>query len=61
MFKRLTSIFLTDLKNVEEGQDLAEYGLLVGFIALIVLIGASLLGQNLLTYFQNLATWVTSW
>lgn len=39
----------------EKGQDLAEYGLLVGFIAIIVVVGASLLGDNLLAFFQFLA------
>ncbi len=39
----------------EAGQDLAEYGLLVGFIAIVVVVGASLLGDNLLAFFQFLA------
>lgn len=40
----------------ENGQDLAEYGLLVGFIAIVVVVGASLLGDSLLALFQRLAT-----
>lgn len=42
----------------EKGQDLSEYGLLVGFIAIVVLAGAILFGQNLLAYFNELANLV---
>ncbi len=45
----------------EEGQDLAEYALLIGLIALIVLGAVTLLGSNLSTVFQSLATQVGDW
>jgi pilus assembly protein Flp/PilA len=38
----------------EGGQDLTEYGLLVGFIALVVIAGAALFGTNLLAFWNSL-------
>ena len=45
----------------EEGQDLAEYALLIGLIALVVLIAVTLLGQNLSTLFSDIASEVGGW
>jgi pilus assembly protein Flp/PilA len=45
----------------EEGQDLTEYGLLVAFIAFIVIAGVTLFGQNLLAYYNLLAGEVGGW
>jgi pilus assembly protein Flp/PilA len=39
----------------EEGQTMAEYGLLVAFIALVALIGATLLGTSLKGFFTSIA------
>jgi pilus assembly protein Flp/PilA len=39
----------------EEGQTMAEYGLLIAFIALVALLGATLLGTSLKTFFTSLA------
>ena len=39
----------------EEGQDMAEYGILLAVIALIVVAGATLLGGNLNTMFGEVA------
>ena len=39
----------------EEGQTMAEYGLLIAFIALVALVGVTLLGGNLKTFFNNVA------
>ena len=45
----------------ERGQDLAEYALLIGLIALIVILAVTLLGNQISTIFtaiaNNLATW----
>lgn len=49
------------LRTNEKGQDLAEYGLLIGVIALIVIVGAALVGTNLLTFFNGLATTIAGW
>jgi len=45
----------------EEGQDLAEYALLIGLIALVVLAAVTLLGGNLSTLFDTIAAEVGSW
>jgi pilus assembly protein Flp/PilA len=45
----------------EEGQDLAEYALLIGLIALVVLIAVTILGQNLSGLFSAIAAEVGSW
>jgi pilus assembly protein Flp/PilA len=47
--------------NTEEGQDLAEYGLLLGLIAVVVMIAVGLLGDSLLGYFNVLAASVEGW
>lgn len=39
----------------EEGQDLTEYAMLVAFIAFIVLVGVTLFGNNLLTWWNSVA------
>jgi pilus assembly protein Flp/PilA len=48
-------------KRSEKGQDLAEYALLIGLIALIVILAVTLLGEQISTVFsaiaQNLASW----
>lgn len=49
------------LRTNEKGQDLAEYGLLIGVIALIVIVGAALVGTNLLTFFNNLGATIAGW
>ena len=47
--------------NTEEGQDLAEYGLLLGFLAVVVMIAVMLLGDSLLGFFDVLASAVEGW
>ena len=39
----------------EEGQTMAEYGLLIAFIAIVALIGIGLLGGSLKDFFTNIA------
>jgi pilus assembly protein Flp/PilA len=39
----------------EEGQTMAEYGLLIAFIAIIALVGVGLLGTSLNSFFTTLA------
>jgi pilus assembly protein Flp/PilA len=39
----------------EEGQTMAEYGLLIAFIAIVALVGVTVLGTSLSTFFNNLA------
>lgn len=39
----------------QAGQTMAEYGILIAVIAIIVIVGATLLGGNLKTLFNNTA------
>ena len=52
---------ITVRKSSEKGQDLAEYAILIGLIALVVLLAVTLLGTNLSQVFFNLATDVGNW
>jgi pilus assembly protein Flp/PilA len=42
----------------EEGQTMAEYGLLIAFIAIVALVGVTVLGTNLKTFFNTVASQV---
>ena len=46
---------LTRLWTNEEGQDLAEYALLIALIALVVIGAVTLLGTNITAVFNNIA------
>jgi Flp pilus assembly pilin Flp len=50
-----TSLILFFDKS-EKGQDLSEYGLLVGFIAIIILVAVTVFGQNLSAFWNRVAT-----
>ena len=56
----LTLSILNWLKN-EEGQDLAEYGLLLGFLGVVVMIAVATLGYYLLAYWGALALAIGVW
>jgi Flp pilus assembly pilin Flp len=43
-------------KHSQRGQDLAEYGLLIGFIAIVVVAGVTILGQQLHGVYQTIIT-----
>jgi Flp pilus assembly pilin Flp len=47
--------------NSDEGQDLAEYALLLGLIAVVVMVAVIALGESLLGFFTELAARVTAW
>ena len=49
------------LPKDEKGQDLAEYGMLIGVIALVVLGAVTLLGSNLDSVFDGIASEVGTW
>jgi pilus assembly protein Flp/PilA len=57
MFEYLKTL----LRSSEKGQDLAEYALLIGLIALVVILAVTLLGQNISTVFSNIATAISTW
>ena len=48
-------------KRDERGQDLAEYALLIGLIALIVILAVTLLGNEISQVFSAIATNVMMW
>lgn len=50
----MLNMILNQLKN-EEGQGMAEYGLIIAFVALIVVVGITVFGNQLSTFFTELA------
>ena len=44
----------------ERGQDVVEYGLLIATIAIVVLIGVGIFGNNINAWFLNLAGRITT-
>jgi len=52
---------ITRFIREEEGQDLAEYALLVALIAFVVILGVTTFGENLLAFFQGIAATVLGW
>jgi pilus assembly protein Flp/PilA len=54
-------LYVFNSLNSEEGQDLAEYGLLLGLIAVIVMVAVAALGNSLLGLFDRLAAAVSAW
>ncbi|OGO18770.1 MAG: hypothetical protein A2Z14_06365 [Chloroflexi bacterium RBG_16_48_8] len=61
MIQYLLSWLKTYLPKDEKGQDLSEYAMLIGVIALVVLFAVTQLGTNLSTVFQNIADEVAGW
>jgi pilus assembly protein Flp/PilA len=61
MFHYWKTLIATHLAKSEKGQDLAEYGMLLALIALIVIVGVTLLGNNLLTFFNKIGVQVGGW
>ena len=45
----------------DEGQDLAEYALLIGLIAIVAVAGVRLLGQGITNVFGQINTEIGSW
>lgn len=48
-------------KKSEKGQDLAEYALLLGLIALIVILAVTLLGTEISEIFSTIANNISQW
>ena len=48
-------------RRSEKGQDLAEYALLIGLIALIVILAVTLLGEQISIVFSTIANNISSW
>jgi pilus assembly protein Flp/PilA len=47
---------LLNLWNDESGQDMAEYAMMIGLVALAVLVAVTLLGSNVSTTFNDINT-----
>ena len=62
MSDKMLELFIAALaRKDEKGATATEYGLLVGLIALIIVVGVGLFGSNLNAFFNGLATTVGSW
>ena len=59
MFETIKTWLLS--KRSEKGQDLAEYALLIGLIALVVVLAVTLLGGNISTIFSQIANEIGGW
>jgi Flp pilus assembly pilin Flp len=57
MFHLLMNLLPKD----EKGQDLSEYALLIGLIALVVMLAVEFLGGGLAGVFSNIGSEVASW
>jgi pilus assembly protein Flp/PilA len=47
---------LAQLRSDDRGVTSVEYGLMVALIAIVIIVAVTLLGQNLSTLFNNVAT-----
>ncbi|MFC2023694.1 Flp family type IVb pilin [Chloroflexota bacterium] len=54
-------VYLRNWLQRDEGQDLAEYALLIGLIALVVIVAVTLLGNSLSALFNRLGSTVGTW
>ena len=45
----------------QKGQDLAEYALLIGLIALVVIVGVTAVGTQVNIGFSNLGSRISTW
>ena len=50
---------ITRFRRDEDGPAMVEYGLLVGLIALVVALGALVLGQDISIMFSNVASYLS--
>jgi pilus assembly protein Flp/PilA len=51
---------ITRFRRDEDGPAMVEYGLLVGLIALVVALGAFVLGQDISIMFSNVGSYLKS-
>ena len=60
MLEKFITLMLVGRKD-EKGATATEYGLLVGLIALIIVVGVGFFGESLNTFFQGLSDTVAGW
>ena len=61
MLEKFITFMLIGRDRDEKGATATEYGLLVGLIALIIVVGVGLFGDALNQFFDDLSTTVTNW
>ena len=61
MLTYLINLLRAHLAKSEKGQDLAEYALLIGLIALVVIAAVTLLGVNITAVLQRIAEDIGTW
>jgi pilus assembly protein Flp/PilA len=57
----MLNFILKHMPRGQKGQDLAEYGLLIGLIALAVILGVEYLGDGLDNTFRAISDVVSGW
>lgn len=60
MIEKFITLMLVGRKD-DKGATATEYGLLVGLIALIIVVGVGFFGDALNTFFQGLGGTVANW
>ena len=60
MLEKFITLMLVGRKD-DKGATATEYGLLVGLIALIIVVGVGFFGDALNTFFDTLGTTVSGW
>lgn len=60
MLEKFIAFMLIGRKD-DKGATATEYGLLVGLIALIIVVGVAIFGDALNTFFDGLGSTVASW
>ena len=60
MLEKFITLMLVGRKD-DKGATATEYGLLVGLIALIIVVGVGFFGDALNTFFQGLGNTVAGW
>ena len=53
--------FFASLKLDKKGQDLTEYALLVALIAIVVMVAVIFFGEEVSSFFNDLATEISTW
>jgi pilus assembly protein Flp/PilA len=61
MLEKFIMLMIAGPKRDEKGATATEYGLLVGLIALIIVVGVGLFGNALNGFFDGLSDTVGSW
>ncbi|MFC7361672.1 Flp family type IVb pilin [Nocardioides astragali] len=61
MLEKFFALMIAGPKRDEKGATATEYGLLVGLIALIIVVGVGLFGDALNDFFDSLSDTVANW